>query len=158
LTIVSHDKFQEIVDHANDPNSIIKTGVVIGRDIPDKPTQAVTIAPTILSVLGIAPMPEAPAGVTEPATTQQPLFKTEPERRVAEATYNVIQQDFERLKRSGDLKTPEVQQKLIARVTEALEMARPAQGELAGVAAEPVDVASIVERTTNVRSLSGLPR
>ena len=57
LTIVSHDRFQEIVDHANDPNSIIRTGVVIGRDIPDTPTQAVTIAPTIESILGIAPQP-----------------------------------------------------------------------------------------------------
>ena len=149
LTIVAHDKFQEIVDHANDPNSIIRTGVVIGRDIPDKPTQAMTITPTLLSVLGIAPVPEPSAATTVSTTVQQPLFKTEPERRVAETTYKVIQQDFERLTRSGDLKTPEVQQKLIARVTEALEMARPAQGELAGVAPEPVDVANIVEKTTN---------
>ena len=62
LTIVSHDKFQEIVDHANDPNSIIKTGVVIGRDIPDMPTQAVPIAPTILSVLRLAPHAGAASG------------------------------------------------------------------------------------------------
>jgi len=33
LTIVSHDRFQEIIDHANDLNSIIRTGVVIGKDI-----------------------------------------------------------------------------------------------------------------------------
>jgi type III restriction enzyme len=35
LTIVSHDKFQEIIDHVNDPNSIIRTGVIIGKDIPE---------------------------------------------------------------------------------------------------------------------------
>ncbi len=149
LTIVSHDKFQEIVEHANDPNSIIKTGIVIGRDIPDKPTRAVTIAPTILSVLGLAPMPEPPAGTIPPTTVQQPLFKTEPERKVAETTYRIIEQEFERLIRSGDLKTPEVHEKLVAKVEAALEMARPAQGELAAVAPEPVDVASIVEKTTN---------
>jgi len=144
LTIVAHDKFQEIVDHANDPNSIIRTGVVIGRDIPDKPTQAMTIAPTLLSVLGIAPVPEPSAATGVSTTVQQPLFKTEPERRVAEATLQVIRQDFERLTRSGDLKTHDVQQKLIARVTEAI---RPTQGELTGIA-EPVDVAAIVEKTT----------
>ena len=67
------------------PNSIIRTGVVIGRDIPDKPTQAVTIAPTILSVLGIAPQP-APGDATQPRRpVQKPLFTTEPERKVAEA-------------------------------------------------------------------------
>jgi len=32
LTIVSHDKFQEIIDEANKPDSIIRTGVVIGKD------------------------------------------------------------------------------------------------------------------------------
>ena len=52
LTIVSHDRFQEIVDHANDPNSIIRTGVVIGRDIPDAPTKAVTIQPVFMTNWG----------------------------------------------------------------------------------------------------------
>src|ERR1017187_7026202 len=91
LTIVSHDRFQEIVDHANDPNSIIRTGVVIGRDIPDTPTQAMTIAPTILSVLGIAPQPE-PGDNTQPVrAVQEPLFRTEPERQVSIAAYEVVQ-------------------------------------------------------------------
>jgi type III restriction enzyme len=97
LTIVSHDRFQEIVDHANDPNSIIRTGVVIGRDIPDKPTQAVTISPTILSVLGIAPQ-SAPGDATQvTSAVQQPLFKTEPERRLRRQRYEVIHREFERL-------------------------------------------------------------
>src|SRR5450759_2218917 len=39
LTIVSHDRFQEIIDEANRPDSIIRTGVVIGKDIPDKKSQ-----------------------------------------------------------------------------------------------------------------------
>jgi len=140
LTIVSHDRFQEIVDHANDPNSIIRTGVVIGRDIPDTPTQAMTIAPTILSVLGIAPQPE-PGDNTQPVrAVQEPLFKTEPERKVAEATLQVIHREFERLSRSADLKAPDVQQKIIARVMEDI---RPVQGELTAVI-EPVDVAGVL--------------
>ena len=144
LTIVSHDHFQEIVDHANDPGSIIRTGIVIGRDIPDTPTQAVTIAPAIESILGLAPQPIV-AGSAAPAT-QQPLFATEPERKVAEATLQVIHRDFERLRRSADLHDPEVKQKLIAKV---LEEIRPAQGELAGVVA-PIDVQSIVDKTASV--------
>jgi type III restriction enzyme len=154
LTIVSHDRFQEIVDHANDPNSIIRTGVVIGRDIPDKPTQAVTIAPMILSVLGIAPQPSDTAQVT--SAVQQPLFKTEPERRVAEATLQVIHREFERLSSSADLKAPDVQQKIIAKVMEEI---RPAQGELAGVV-EPVDVTAIVNMTTNayIENTIDIPR
>jgi len=145
LTIVSHDRFQEIVDHANDPGSIIRTGIVIGRDIPDTPTQAVTIAPTIESILGIAPQSVAPGG-TSATVTQQPLFATEPERKVAEATLQVIHRDFERLRHSADLHDPEVKQKLVAKV---LEEIRPAQGELAGIVA-PVDVQSIVDKTASV--------
>ena len=143
LTIVSHDRFQEIVDHANDPNSIIRTGVVIGRDIPDKPTQAVTIPPTLHSILGIAP---AGGGLATagPTPAQPALFATDREREIAAATLDVIRQDFERLKRSGDLKAPEVQQKLVTMVREAI---RPVQGELAGVT-EPLDVSAIVEKTT----------
>jgi len=156
LTIVSHDRFQEIVDHANDPNSIIRTGVVIGRDIPDQPTRAVTIAPTILSVLGIAPQPAAGEGAPVETPTQQPLFTTEPERKVAEATLHVIHREFERLKSSADLKGHEVQQQIVARVTEAI---RPVQGELAGVV-EPVDVSAIVAATTNayVEKTIDIPR
>jgi len=146
LTIVSHDKFQEIVDHANDPNSIIRTGVVIGRDIPDKPTRAVSIEPAILTVLGVGTQPEAgPAGAPAVSPVQEPLFKTEPERKAAIAVLDVIHREFEGLRRSVDLKSPEVQQKIADKVTEAL---RPVQGELAGVT-KPLDVAAIVATTTD---------
>jgi len=145
LTIVSHDRFQEIVDHANDPNSIIRTGVIIGRDIPDTQTQAMTIAPTILSVLGIAPQPAPGDGTHVASAVQQPLFKTEPERKVAEATLDVIHREFERLRRSVDLK--------------AMEEIRPVQGELA-VVVEPVDVAGIVNKTTDayIENTIDIPR
>ena len=43
LTIVSHDRFQEIIDEANKPDSIIRTGVVIGKDIPGEKTQVVVV-------------------------------------------------------------------------------------------------------------------
>lgn len=135
LTIVSHDRFQEIVDHANDPNSIIRAGVVIGRDIPGRPTAAVTIAAVIDSVLGIAPTS---------AQHQESLFKTEPERQIAATTLDVIHREFERLRRSTDLAAPDVQQKIVARVTEQLQ---PAQAQLPEVAA-PLDVAAIVNTTT----------
>jgi len=43
LTIVSHDRFQDIIDHANDPNSIIRTGIVIGKDIPEQGKKAIVV-------------------------------------------------------------------------------------------------------------------
>lgn len=145
LTIVSHDRFQDIVDHANDPNSVIRTGVVIGRDIPDKPTEVITITPRIEDILGISPLVVDAQGAVEVAR-QEPLFTTEPERRVAETTLQVIHREFEKLRSSAELMTPEVQQKIAARVQEEM---RPVQGELAGVT-EPVDVQAVVSATTAV--------
>lgn len=146
LTIVSHDRFQDIVDHANDPNSIIRTGVVIGRDVPDTPTTAVTIAPSVQTILGITPPPVSVADGFSTPVAQTPLFTTEPEMKVAQATLQVIHQEFERLRRSTDLKAPDVQEKIVAKVMEQIQ---PAQGELEAVV-EQVDVPSIVSTTTNV--------
>ena len=143
LTIVSHDRFQEIVDHANDPNSIIRTGVVIGRDIPDAPTKAVTIQPVFMTQLGLAIPPATPSAGTSPAAPAPTI--TEPERKTAELTMQVIRQQFERLARSGDLRTEDVQRRITSRVTELMQ---PVQGELPGVT-HPVDVASVVDRVTS---------
>ncbi|MCU9612725.1 DEAD/DEAH box helicase family protein [Caldibacillus lycopersici] len=43
LTIIAHDRFQEIVDEANNPESIIKKGVVIGRDVASRPKKVVSV-------------------------------------------------------------------------------------------------------------------
>ena len=143
LTIVSHDKFQEIVDHANDPNSIIRTGVIIGRDIPDTPTEAVTIAPTLHTILGIPPAVPASAAAQAAPMVQKPLFATEPERKVAETTLEVIHREFEKLRHSTDLKASGIREKIAAK---AMEDLRPMQGELTGIA-EQVDVRTIVDKT-----------
>jgi type III restriction enzyme len=143
LTIVSHDRFQEIVDHANDPNSVIRTGVVIGRDIPDAPTKAVTIQPVFMTQLGLALPPASSSAETLPAGPAPTI--TEPERKTAELTMQVIRQQFERLARSGDLRTADIQRRITSRVTELMQ---PVQGELPGVT-QPVDVASVVDRVTS---------
>jgi len=135
LTIVSHDHFQEIIDEANKPDSIIRTGVVIGRDIPDRDLKVIEVAPVIVGkVAGDASLPE-----------QKPLFNTEREKAVAKATLEVIKQ-FERLPTSSGLKSPDTLKKLVERVQ--LSVA-PVQGELAGVA-EQVNVAEVVAKTVDL--------
>jgi type III restriction enzyme len=135
LTIVSHDRFQEIIDEANKSDSIIRTGVVIGRDIPDREMKVVEVTPLMVSkIAGDASRPEQP-----------PLFSTQREQNVAMATLTVIKQ-FERLSRSGDLQSSENLQKLVERVR--LSVA-PVQGELAGVT-EQVNVAEVVAKTVDL--------
>ncbi|MCC6270616.1 MAG: DEAD/DEAH box helicase family protein, partial [Microbacteriaceae bacterium] len=139
LTIVSHDRFQEIIDEANRPDSIIRTGVIIGRDIPEQRSKAVEIQPEIVNrIAGPAPAPLL-------GGTQQQMFDTAREREVATATLAVIR-EFERLPRSTDLRTPEVQQQIVERVAAAV---RPLQGELEAVV-EVVDVAAVVAKTVEL--------
>ncbi len=138
LTIVAHDRFQEIIDEANKSDSPIRFGtVVVGADVPSGPQQVVSV-PSVVETL-ISPLRGA-----DPV--QQPiLFPTPREQEIATATLQAIR-DFERLPQSHALKTPEIQQQLVARVVEAI---RPAQGEV------PDDerlkqVAQVVAKVTEV--------
>lgn len=137
LTIVSHDRFQEIVDAANRPDSIIRCGIVIGRDIPSEARKVVTVESMAERVL-CGPSPE---GVGEETTP--PLFDTEAKRTVARVTLQAIREQ-EKRPGAAELEQPEAQAALVSRVT---EMLGPQQGILSGVG-ESVDVAAVVKETT----------
>ena len=47
LTIIAHDRFQDIVDEANNPNSIIRSGVIIGKDVGTDKKETITINPNL---------------------------------------------------------------------------------------------------------------
>jgi len=135
LTIVAHDRFQEIIDDANRPDSVIRVGVVIGRDIPTEAPQAVRVL-TVLESL-IRP---AEAGVPSGAPS---LFVDPREQAAAAVTLDIIR-DYQRLPRSRDLQNPDVQAEITSRVRSRLQ---PAQGGLPGMP-EPVDPARVVAEVT----------
>lgn len=149
LTIVSHDKFQEIVDHANDPNSIIRAGVVIGRDIPEAGRKAVEVKSTFEQAISGDAIPAhtllVGTAAEQPAAEQRRLFEKPEEQEVAKATYQVIKQ-YERLKGSDQLQNADVQREIVQKVQ---EIVRPAQGMLEGIA-EVVNVAEVVQKTTEL--------
>ncbi len=47
LTIVAHDEFDDIIAEASRPGSILRRGVVIGRDVPADRKTVVTVAPLV---------------------------------------------------------------------------------------------------------------
>ena len=150
LTIVSHDKFQEIVDHANDPNSIIRAGVVIGRDIPEAGRKAVEVKSAFEQAISGGTAPAQPAAAGQPPTERRKLFEKPEEQQVAQATYQIIKQ-YERLKGSDQLQNADVQREIVQKVQ---EIVRPAQGVLEGIVT-PVNVAEVVQKTTELyRELS----
>ena len=120
LTIVSHDKFQEIIDHANDPNSIIRTGIIIGKDISEAGKKAVVVASRFETAI------TGTAGASDGGAVQQTLgFIEKPEEReIAKATFQVINQ-YEKLRGSDQLQEKEVQKEIKKKVE---EIVRPKQG------------------------------
>lgn len=172
LTIVSHDRFQEIIDDANNPNSIIRTGVVIGRDIPDG-SRTVTIDPMAMLGFGMASSTVGGDGAAQPAgevaqsdasarggtavqrdsppPAEQPTFTftTTAERQIARATFEVAK-NFEKLPNAASLRRPEVQEQLVAQVESTLSAGAPAQAALptdgGGSQATEPDLRQVVRR------------
>ena len=125
LTIVAHDMFQAIIDNANNPNSIIRTGVVIGRDIPLEGKQSIVIQPRIVELIAASP--------SEPVAQGEISFATPSEKEVARITREVSRK-YERLSRSEDLRLPDMQAQM---VREVAALYTPVQGTLEGVVEQP---------------------
>lgn len=135
LTIVSHDKFQEIVDYANSPDSVIRGGMQVVY-ISDERSKVVESVPEVIShIFGSS------------GGSQNELFPTEKKREVAKATFDIIR-EFEKLPRSADLKKPEIQQQIVARVKECVA---PAEMEIEGVF-ETIDYEDIVTKTIDLHT------
>jgi type III restriction enzyme len=145
LTIVSHDRFQEIVDHANDPNSIIRAGVVIGKDIPEAGKKAVEVKSVFEGAISGG---DASGQATESGglgSAQRKLFETPQKQEVAKATFQIIKQ-YENLRGSDQLMDPGVQEEIVEKVKEAV---RPYQAKFEEMG-ESVDVATVVSETITV--------
>lgn len=143
LTIVAHDKFQEIVDEANRGDSILVTGVIIGKDIPEKKSKVVEVVPTAVSMI------TGQTGTGSDTTKQKLLFTDHREIDAAKTTLDIIQREFERLPRSADLTSPEVRQKIVERVKEITKVPQLQFKELDDtLTAEELEY--VVKRTTEV--------
>ncbi|OGJ90983.1 MAG: type III restriction endonuclease subunit R [Candidatus Raymondbacteria bacterium RifOxyA12_full_50_37] len=141
LTIVSHDRFQEIVDYANSPNSIIRGGLKVVY-INDERTKPVIVDPEIINRISQTQSDNTPGG------QQNLLFDSPKEREAAKATLEVIRREFERLPKSADLARPDIQEQIVARVR---EMVAPVQLELTPVTQE-VNIAEVVAKTITLRN------
>jgi type III restriction enzyme len=139
LTIVSHDKFQEIVDYANSPESIIRGGLRVVY-VNDERSRLVVAEPEIVHRIAGSIAPYGTAAT--PAEQQGFLLESPREQATAMATREVIR-EYECLPCSADLTRPEVQRQIVEKVKMLIT---PAQGEIEDVA-EQVDVEKVVART-----------
>jgi len=157
LSIVAHDRFQEIIDEANKPDSSIRLEKLI-LEPPGQHQKLATVVSqaNILGRLGGSPVESSSATIAQSgAPAAKPLFDTEAEQKVAKATYDVLTR-YEQLPTSAMLLREEVQKEIVSKVTQALA---PVQTELAGVT-EAVNVATVVNGTTRlfVQQTIDIPR
>ncbi len=146
LNIVAHDRFQEIVDEANRPGSVIRLQVV-ELDPTQLQQKIVSVIPRsqLDAELGLADG-RGSSGYTYP-TSHEPHFLTIAETKVAATAYQVVrhlESQPDQLPGLSFLGETAVQQKIVEQVTEALQT-----GQLALPGAEP-DVPAIVAKATAI--------
>jgi len=149
LNIVAHDKFQEIIDEANRPDSAIHLQtVVLDEAALAKKTVTVVSQSNLATKLGFKP-PQTTGSTTVAGQNQAPVFSQPEEQQAAQIAWEVIRKLENQPKKLPDinhLKKPEIQ----AAIVQAVEAQRqPAQLELDGVAAKP-DIAAVVARTVEL--------
>ncbi|HWQ69669.1 MAG TPA: DEAD/DEAH box helicase family protein [Patescibacteria group bacterium] len=136
LSIVAHDRFQEIIDEANRPDSVIRlTQVILDPSTDLQKTRTVVVQSKIEEQIN--------------------AIENEAERGIAQATREVIRR-YENLPGTTYLLRPDIQKKIVEEVTEYV---RPAQQALPGVTEKP-DIAAVVAKTTEllVRQTIDIPR
>ncbi|MFT3718578.1 DEAD/DEAH box helicase family protein [Pseudorhodoferax sp.] len=165
LSIIAHDRFQEIVDDARRADSPLKLKTF---ELPppgaqdDSRTQSVTVQPNLTASLGIGatidgpstePVPStAASGIAKAQTVPSPIFTTQQERQAALAVMEVLA-TYEVRPSQAPSRQALLSEELQAQITEAVrEKLPPTQMPLTmGEDAAPeLDLAAVVRRATEV--------
>jgi len=159
LNIIAHDKFQEIIDEANKPDSPIRLQrVILNPDDLQKKTITVISQPRLDNMLGL--QPEHMTANTQITGSDEPrVFKRPEDEKVAQITCEVINKLQNQPEKVADityLMKPEILEEVTNRVAEEYQ---PTQLELEGVSKQP-DFAAIVARTAGlvVEQTISIPR
>lgn len=149
LNIVAHDKFQEIIDEANRPDSAIRMqAVVLDTDELGQKTATVVSQSHLATKLGLKPQ-QVTSSTTVAGQDAAPIFTKPEEQKVAQIAWEVIRKlenQPQTLPTVSHLSKPEVQAAIVKAVE---EQHRPTQLELEGIAEKP-DIAAVVAKTVEL--------
>jgi type III restriction enzyme len=164
LTVIAHERFDEIIQEAKKPGSIVmkKIEIGLGGDISlagAKLVEAPSIAETMLT--GIRP--DIPGFIDSPRAAPA-ILKTAEDGRAAAVTLDVIRHYERKLGSVENLRDATVQRQI---ADEVRELMRPVQTTLDGVVAESsLDIEKIVavvantvaDRTISIPQIVVLPK
>ena len=146
LSIVAHDKFQEIIDEANRSDSPIRMqAIVLDPDQLGQKTITVVSQSQLATKLGLQPE-HVTSSTNLAGKDEAPVFAKPEEQKVAQLAYDVIRKlenQPQTLPTIAHLKKPEIQAAIVKAVE---EQHRPTQLELEGIAEKP-DIAAVVAKT-----------
>jgi type III restriction enzyme len=149
LNIVAHDRFQEIIEEANRPDSSIRLQqVILDADEFRQKTITVVSQPYLAAKLGIdSSQKTANTGIAQ--TAQLSVFTSPEDRKVAKITYDIIrnlENQPQKVPGAVYLQTPEIQDIVREKVESQYTKG---QMELEGVIVKP-DIAAIVAKTADL--------
>jgi len=151
LCIIAHDRFQDIVDRANEPESIIKQSIFIGAsedaEVPDRPPHLINTT-SVAEILLTGRQPERDGLSLVNDAPFSPATVTPEESMLASLALRAVQQEAIGLPSSRALKDEQVQQRLVDKVYRWSQDATSQQPSLPGV--ELVGTASSEEVVSNV--------
>ena len=150
LNIIAHDKFQEVVDAANDSNSPIRiTQLVLSADELEDTPVTVVVQSGLTTQLGVDPPSPTKSTVIAPPSATMTVFPTREQQQVAQATYRVIRRlenEPNTVPSVAYLSRPEVQLRVAEEVAAHL---KPLQAMLPGIETD-ADIALIVAKTSQL--------
>ncbi len=160
LNIIAHDRFQEIVDEAKKPDSVIQKIRQIELTDEQVEAKSVTVVSgaNVEAKLGITPGHQTSSTVDAGQATK-PVFENPEHQRVAQLAWGVIKKlesQPEVVPTMGSLYQPEVQKVIIQEVAAQYQ---PRQLEMEGIIEKP-DIAALVAQTTSlvVEEMIPIPR
>jgi type III restriction enzyme len=159
LSIIAHDKFQEIIDEASRPGSVIKMQqIILGAEDGEQTTATVVSESNLKAKLGF--QPEQQTSSTQDAGKDTlPVFLKPEEQRVAQIAYNVIKRLEARPKQVPTMEALNWSENQSSIVQDVIALYQPQQMEIEGIVEMP-DIAAIVSQTTKliVQEMIPIPR
>ena len=161
LTVIAHERFDEIIVKAREPGSIVMKTIEIGEggDIPLAGATLVT-APSYAEMIVTGARPEIPGFVAEPQAAY--VFASAQEGKAAEVTLEVIKRYERKLGNAEALRDVDVQKRI---ADEVRDLVRPIQGTLEGIIEEPrIDqivqtvAVTVADRTISIPQIVVLPK
>ena len=133
LTVIAHERFDDIIAKASEPGSIVMKAVEIGEGTDISPTGATLVtSPSIAEMIVTGAQPELSGFHRE--KHEAFVFNTPTEGKAAEVTLEVIKRYERKLGSAEALRNGDVQKKI---ADEVRDLVRPMQGTLQGIIEEP---------------------